>query len=1265
MKFIYDNNFLPTLEYPSGCTERKYDFENVPQAWRDYIAKAYDRGRKVEVDAARVRLSPVCDANEPNENFPSLSAGQSYKLKVEARDDQGKWIAGECSLAPTKIADCSDYDLKVRPRQWFAWSCPETGPRAIDAIPLTFNIERLRDAAEPIAGVKLQIVNDDAANQWGYYSLQSCVEQLERRINDALENCDKTRRQFEVVVEDFYFPCSSAELVRLQREYKKRLNDDRQALEVELRLVVSNDAAPAQPAQPQPAPPQPSVIAMFRRGGTPAQPAQPQPASPQPAPSESAATFKMCFMPQDQVAGIIALDLGFSASTVAMWHPSFTADSDTPNSKAQLADYQEKLRLFFKTARPFEEDGAVGTEYWDKFCVKLAMNLGLDGDNMSGDEARKKIVGKLQMSDVQNDAYKDFYSFLRTMEITLYAQMPTDDQDNESVEYQCLRRRLSEIYRDALKVFAFERHAIKLPDFDGNNQLASEFRLLDFEFLPQGEMGAAVRNMRRNRDEPIFEEEQSNFYRFPKRKLASIYRNSKSREVFQGALTTLYKQALSEFYNDPAFSADERVNYAPQVIVLYPATLSGDARRELKQIAREMGAASVNTKYDESVAPLIFYLTKLLGNFDEIGPEAFKAKCRRASYDGNAQEWFHNMLIVDVGMGTTDVSLVRLKMTEQEPTNGRGWGGRVYKFEPCLLGAMGYEDVSGNTFTKKIYETLKKMIAEGLQPNCLDGLTVDAQRQAKIEGIVQTGFFNERDPNRRRAAAKRFSFLWDWAEEIKINFSKKYLADAAAVGDINLQTEFPVEYGNLATYFPNSQGLNLDLRFAKEDFEKAQNAVVELIEKNARELAVVALTQAFQNAPNQACNRSFDGVDTIVLSGRSSKLPAVKRAFEEAVDKYCVSSDAAKRPFAHPFTEITFESKYAKTATVAGALLAERMFQEAWADTEETKIEHGGCGKDVDVDNLFFNVSADFDANAQNIFKLQDELHFCDFTRTPRRLSGNFSGAQNQVHVARKIGGTGRQNVAQLNVNRWQSLLNAADPGATILVQYEITHDLALRALLVRRNDGAAPNIVYTDRLEGLAEPVVIPIPADKQAFVKDADGRIALARDITWGDQQSGAQPLFQKGAVLEHSFKTSYKEDQRLNGLARCCFDGERLAARTNARQLFFSLGPVAGGHGRDPLSAFDLNNLRIDKGILDFILKNQNSPNPRYPLRMTLAADANGGAGALILYVGDEHPPYWETSDFNEWLKPENRDRVCRIHINNKNAPTNVNDPFNGTL
>ena len=80
----------------------------------------------------------------------------------------------------------------------------------------------------------------------------------------------------------------------------------------------------------------------------------------------------------------------------------------------------------------------------------------------------------------------------------------------------------------------------------------------------------------------------------------------------------------------------------------------------------EIGFRRVVIKYDEAIAAAIFYLMREIGFDPSLGLEAFKVGCR---HDNGA--WWRNVLVFDIGGGTTDLALVRLTLTESRSVRGQ------------------------------------------------------------------------------------------------------------------------------------------------------------------------------------------------------------------------------------------------------------------------------------------------------------------------------------------------------------------------------------------------------------------------------------------------------------------------------------------------------------------------------------------------------------------------------------------------------------------
>ncbi len=165
-----------------------------------------------------------------------------------------------------------------------------------------------------------------------------------------------------------------------------------------------------------------------------------------------------------------------------------------------------------------------------------------------------------------------------------------------------------------------------------------------------------------------------------------------------------------------AYRVRSRDRFTPgqmrHAIVTYPTVASPLVRREMERLVRELGMTTVQTDYDEAISAAIFYLMRDVGGIPDLGMEAFKARCRT---DG--RRWWHNVLVLDIGGGSTDVALIRLTLEEENPFaagEDTGAGGRYYRIVPELVGSTGHLQLGGELVTLRTFELLKTAIADQL-----------------------------------------------------------------------------------------------------------------------------------------------------------------------------------------------------------------------------------------------------------------------------------------------------------------------------------------------------------------------------------------------------------------------------------------------------------------------------------------------------------------------------------------------------------------------
>ena len=90
-------------------------------------------------------------------------------------------------------------------------------------------------------------------------------------------------------------------------------------------------------------------------------------------------------------------------------------------------------------------------------------------------------------------------------------------------------------------------------------------------------------------------------------------------------------------------------------VVTYPTVAPPIVRKEVKELVQQLGIDDVQIAYDEAVSVAIFFLWREFGGNLSIGIESFKTRCR---YNGN--KWSQNVLILDIGGGTTDVAVLSM-----------------------------------------------------------------------------------------------------------------------------------------------------------------------------------------------------------------------------------------------------------------------------------------------------------------------------------------------------------------------------------------------------------------------------------------------------------------------------------------------------------------------------------------------------------------------------------------------------------------------------
>jgi hypothetical protein len=415
-----------------------------------------------------------------------------------------------------------------------------------------------------------------------------------------------------------------------------------------------------------------------------------------------------------------------------------------------------------------------------------------------------------------------------------------------------------------------------------------------------------------------------------------------------------------------------------RAIITYPTVAPPSVRQTIQRLLRNLKIVDVQTDYDEAVASAIFYIMREYRTYPELGLESFKARSRAKGKDGNP---IQNVLVFDIGGGTTDVALLSLTLSEEAvfaAGEDRGAGGRYYKLTPKLLRATGHMQLGGELMTLRLFQLLKAMIADRLltlvqdkkltcdpiqsilnsalpelavnkdtklyrpgwlreviereNPDARDtGRLADALHLA--ERVVPTRW-GEGDDN-RAARLQTFYGLWELAELAK----KKLGGKDPNLDDDTPRDPFRIKGEQITELLvPHYDHLTPDISGAL-DVRLTQPQVEAAIEKVVTEAVQIALDTIKSLPKGQT-------VDWLILSGQSCNLLLVDRVIR---DKFQESEKFLWNPEC-----VTFLPQYAKLSTSIGACFAENLRRYRIPPAASKKnLRRGLNSLYFDVNNLF------------------------------------------------------------------------------------------------------------------------------------------------------------------------------------------------------------------------------------------------------------------------------------------------------------------------
>jgi hypothetical protein len=433
--------------------------------------------------------------------------------------------------------------------------------------------------------------------------------------------------------------------------------------------------------------------------------------------------------------------------------------------------------------------------------------------------------------------------------------------------------------------------------------------------------------------------------------------------------------------------AHDRRDGDPEVIrslvVTFPTTTPASTREHLRNLVKHpLQLDTVVTDFDEGVAAGLFFLLRDFGsNRREFGVEGLRARSRKVATD--PPTWTQNMLVLDMGAGTTDIVLIGLTLTDMsEPIPGcpENVQGRYYVIRPEVRNSTGHPQLGGDYLTLRVFYWLKAKIvdallygpgfdgrraelrkqllladaAPGTQPSLAETvLQADGKEPApeeirdKLRTVLPTDWRGRTD-----VKPQAFEHLWGLAEQIKVTLGAAG-AKPFEVTRVNLEEILAIgaKTRDLVELLP-AQGIKLE-------------------SKDLQKLARPVLAQAVQLASWLVRNTltESEALDRVMLAGRSSMMPLMRQV---VVEELAAEDEDSQASLNWNPAAVTVEAEYAKQAASIGACWAQSFRDRSvgLADAIPDLIR-GRTQIMIDVDNLTHTLPCAFRLQRQGADDLE------------------------------------------------------------------------------------------------------------------------------------------------------------------------------------------------------------------------------------------------------------------------------------------------------
>lgn len=1007
--------------------------------------------------------------------------------------------------------------------------------------------------------------------------------------------------------------------------------------------------------------------------------------------------------------GWLAIDFGTANSTVTLFDPrSF------PSQRALSAEQEDRLRVYLLNTLE-GSNPAVSSEYetgWKGFVAEVNGDLSADAASAAGAGSKpNNASGEGALSTALNrEGAAGLYRVMRAMDLALSRITDPD-------LHLAIATWITNTYHEAFKtppLSVLRLFPVEL-DLDLHRfEIPSELEVKTTEPPLETLMGDHARQHRladlaSAGDTASFDWEafRGHFHHSPKRywgqeTTLDVSADGKKRSVrVENLIQAAWKHLLdlTERYRGHEYHSRELTKGSiNRAVVTYPTVAPPPIRVQARKLVKQLGIQHVGVMFDEAVSAAMFYLMREFGGTLDTGVEAFRARCRHGA-DGKL---WQNVLVFDIGGGTTDIALIRLTLEEIDPFDpdeDRGGGGRYYKITPTLLGSSGHLQLGGELATLRVFLTLKALITDRILTlvsqkklksatfeDCLNRLS----RKFQENGAYKSGsLVNAVDlpvgadlakmdsealtamelvlPTRWRDAAKRlqtFYSLWEHAERAKISLSGSTVNDnGGARFDLSgHEVEALVRQTGISFTLSDLDALGITMD--SEKFVRAIQPVIQeavaiakgLVESRLGEKTAGIDSEVYQwdrptnsSSDGSKTEQQFEKLNWMILSGKTCNLDLVTQELQR--------SFSHSRYFHWNPDRVTFTPEYAKLATSLGACYAERLQQFRFAPaSSKPHLRTGNNQVFIDVKNLFFFLPCSFHRECQTTYRTEKIFSAGSrFWRLDSQAVGKLRSLWLPVQLSMVIFRHDFDGGAQTIWGSYDGEALAKRLGMSperfieeIKVQFQVDHELRFKLFLTRGEPDSRAPAHYT-----ISSP---EDPSTPSISVKEA-----LANGVTAGDDtllSDADQPeLKWEIAVTTHGRDTAPSKDREPNIVLE---SGSRLGR-------IFHYDGSSDTQVRGVIS-YPIPNLNQGKeygffarrpGTDQWIRLGMLHPaedNGEYPLEYRVSLDQNG---ILRLHAGEV--PYW-TTESESGLKTPGRVFTTSLVM----QPIKVEaqrDPFSG--